>query len=92
MKQVESTTEDYLRGQVKLYGGMAIKLLAGSLTGLPDRLILLPGGILFFVELKSEGKKPRKKQLSIHKRLRALGFIVLVIDKKEQVDELFMSV
>lgn len=64
-------------------GGMAVKLLSQFVKGLPDRMFLLPGGVVVFVEFKSTGKKPTKIQEYIHKRIQALGFPVLVVDSVE---------
>ena len=71
-------------------GGWCLKLLALHCAGLPDRICLMPGGKVFFVETKSTGDKPRKIQLLVHKKLRALGFKVYVIDKSEQIYKLFI--
>ena len=87
IKQSEKKTESYLVEQVNKRGGMCIKLLPFLLAGLPDRLVLLKK-FMCFVETKSEGQKPRKIQLCMHNKIRALGFDVYVIDKKEQVDNL----
>lgn len=84
----EKVIERLLVEEVKKAGGWAIKLLATQVTGLPDRLVLLPGGRVFFVELKSTGKKPTKIQKLIHEKLRALGFRVLVIDSVTGVNGL----
>lgn len=82
----EKATERKLCEEVNKLGGWAIKLLATQVTGLPDRLILLPGGRVYFVELKSYGKKPTKIQEIVHNKIRALGFDVLIIDSKEGVN------
>lgn len=60
--------------------GMAVKLLSQFIKGLPDRMYLLHGGVVVFVEFKSTGKRPTKIQEYIHKRIQALGFPVLVVD------------
>jgi hypothetical protein len=52
----------------------------------PDRIVLLPGGRLFFVELKRPGKDAREGQEREHTRLMNLGFEVAVLDTKELVD------
>lgn len=64
---------------------MCIKLLCNHILGLPDRLCLFPGGKLAFVELKTTGEKPKRIQIFMHKKLRALGFRVEVIDTVEGV-------
>lgn len=47
----ECTVEDYLVSEVKRVGGVCIKLTPPP-KGIQDRLVLLPGGFLAFVELK----------------------------------------
>lgn len=66
--------------------GMAVKLLSQFIKGLPDRMYLLHGGIVVFVEFKSTGKKPTKIQSYIHAKIRALGFPVLVVDSAESYE------
>jgi hypothetical protein len=83
----ENIIEGYLRDKVKTVGGKAYKFVSPGNSGVPDRLVLLPGGKSIFVELKAPGKEPTAKQLLQHKKLRALGFIVLIIDSKEKVDK-----
>jgi hypothetical protein len=83
----ESIIEAYLRDKVKVSGGIAYKFVSPGNSGVPDRLVLLPGGDCFFVELKAPGKEPTSRQLYQHKKLRALGFQVFIIDSKEKVDE-----
>lgn len=82
----EKVLERKLCTEVKKLGGLAIKLLSSQMTGLPDRLCLLPGGRVYFVELKSTGEKPTKIQEVIHKRLESLGFEVFVIDSTEGIN------
>lgn len=82
----EKNIEPALRDRIKALGGMALKLPAMHVMGLPDRLCLLPRGVLFFAETKSTGDKPSKIQNAIHNKLRALGFPVHVIDTKEKLN------
>ncbi|RAP23459.1 hypothetical protein C2W64_03075 [Brevibacillus laterosporus] len=56
-------------------------------AGVPDRIVLLPGGKAVFVELKAPGKKPTALQLAQGKKISGLGFTVTVIDSKQGVDE-----
>lgn len=67
--------------------GMAVKLLSQFIKGLPDRMYLLHGSIVLFVEFKSTGKKPTKIQSYIHAKIRALGFPVFVVDSVETYEE-----
>ena len=73
---------------VKAAGGICPKFVSPGTSGMPDRLVLLPGGVMVFVELKAPGQKPRPLQKRMHERLRALGFTVYVIDSVEQVKEI----
>jgi len=79
----EKTLERNLRDRVKQLGGLAIKVWPVSVTGLPDRLVLMPGGRVYFVELKTPGEKPKPHQLAAHRLLKNLGFTVAVIDSAE---------
>lgn len=79
----ESKIEGALRDRVKSLGGLAVKFNSMSLSGVPDRIILMPGGVIRFVELKSPGKKPTELQSRVHGIFRALGFSVEVIDSLE---------
>lgn len=83
----ESTIERYFTSKVKEKKGLALKLVSPSMVGLPDRMILLPRGQIFFVELKATGKKARLLQEAVHRKLRNLGFAVYVIDSKEKGEE-----
>ena len=87
MKQIDSEklVERKLVEAVKVNNGLCIKLLCDYLTGLPDRLCLFPNGKIAFVELKTTGQKPRRIQLFMHEKLKALGFRVEVIDTVEGV-------
>lgn len=67
--------------------GMAVKLLSQFIKGLPDRMFLLHGSIVLFVEFKSTGKKPTKIQSYIHAKIQALGFPVFVVDSVETYEE-----
>ena len=70
---------------VKAAGGIAPKLISPGFDGMPDRMVLMPGGHIGFVEVKAPGEKPRPLQLSRHRLLRRLGFKVYVLDDAEQI-------
>ena len=75
----EKAIERKLIAAVRKRGGLALKLVSPGYAGLPDRLVLLPGGHLAFVEVKAPGKQPRPLQLRRHEQLRRLGFRVYVL-------------
>lgn len=81
----ESEIERMLALQAKKMGGMAVKFVSPGLDGVPDRIVLLPGRKMAFVELKAPGKKPRPLQEKRKRQLEALGFPVYVIDGAEQI-------
>lgn len=83
----EKVFERELSKFVEESGGMAVKLLSQFIKGLPDRMFLLPGGAVVFVEFKSTGKKPTKIQSYIHAKIQALGFLVYVVDSVESYEE-----
>lgn len=76
----EKAIEQKLVSTIKSMGGIAPKFASPGFDGMPDRLILFPGGRIAFVEVKAPGKKPRPLQLARHKLLRGLGFKVYVLD------------
>ena len=68
---------------------MAIKWVAPTTAGVPDRIVFLPGGVVIFVELKAPGKQSTPLQVRIQQMLSGLGADVRVIDSLEAVDALF---
>jgi len=81
----EKTLECKLIKAVKSVGGICPKFVSPGLDGMPDRIVLLPGGHMAFVEVKALGEKPRPLQLARHKLLRGLGFKVYVLDDEQQI-------
>jgi hypothetical protein len=83
----ERDVEQYLREQVKNAGGRAYKWVSPGNAGVPDRIVLFPGDVTVFVEVKAQGEKPTKLQLAQGNKIRRTGHTVLVIDSKQGVDE-----
>ncbi len=81
----EKSTEKKLVSAVKGMGGIAPKFTSPGFDGMPDRIVLLPGGRMAFVEAKAPGKKPRPLQEARHRLLRGLGFKVYVLDNESQI-------
>lgn len=81
----EKLIEQKLVKAVKTQSGMCPKLVSPGTDGMPDRMVLLPGGKLSFVEVKAPGEKPRPLQIRRHEQLRQLGFRVAVLDDPEQI-------
>ena len=81
----EKAIEQKLSLMVKRRDGICPKFVSPGFDGVPDRIVLLPGGRIAFVEVKAPGKKPRPLQLARHALLRRLGFQVYVLDDEEQI-------
>jgi len=81
----EKTIEQKFVMEVKHIGGLALKFTSPGFDGVPDRIVLLPGGKMAFVEVKAPGEKPRPLQLARHRLLRRLGFRVYVLDDESQI-------
>ena len=73
---LEKEIERKLRDGVKDLGGLCLKLVCPGFTGVPDRMILLRGGVIAFAELKRPGQRERQRQAYVQHRLRKMGFIV----------------
>ena len=84
----EKRIEQRLFHAVRAKGGIAVKLVSPAYAGLPDRLVLLPGGHIAFCEVKAPGERPRPLQVRRHEQLRALGFRVYVVDDVERIGEM----
>ena len=82
---LERTLERILVRTVKAMGGFSPKLVSPGTDGMPDRLVLFPGGKLAFVEMKAPGRQLRPLQLRRRIQLEALGFLVYCVDRPEQI-------
>lgn len=89
---LEREIENYLNENIKKLGGRAYKFVSPGNRGVPDRMILLPGGRIIFVELKTKDRYPTKLQRVQIKRMRDLGADVRVVRgmdaAKDFLDEL----
>ena len=83
----EKLIERKLKDMVRHSGGLALKFTSPGFDGVPDRLLLFPGGRAAFAEIKTTGKKLRPLQMSRKRQLEGLGFRVFVIDSPEQIGD-----
>lgn len=74
----ERDIEKFLHERVTAIGGTTIKL-APTVRGLPDRLVILPGGEMRLVELKAPDGAVSEAQRLTHSRLRARGVEVATL-------------
>lgn len=84
----EKYFERKLIERIKAKSGLCIKLLSNHFLGLPDRLCLLPGGIIFFCEIKTTGFVRSPRQALVHRKLIQLGFKSYLVDSMEIINEL----
>ena len=82
----ERQIEARLKREVEKAGGLALKFISTGTGGVPDRIVLLPGKEVVFVELKGPSKSLRPLQLKRKKQLEALGFAVYVLDSYQAVE------
>lgn len=86
-RQMEREVEGYLVRQVERLGGMCPKF--NSVRGWPDRIVLLPAGVVAWVETKRPvGGVLSPAQLVVHEQLRRVGQQIYVVWSQEEVDEL----
>lgn len=71
--QSEAAIERWLGKQIKQMGGLYMKFTSPGNIGVPDRIIILPGGKMLFVELKTSTGRLTTMQVFQINRLRALG-------------------
>jgi len=79
-KKIEQLVCDYARSK----GHLAYKFTSPARSAVPDRLMIAPGGLVYFIEFKQEGKKPTPQQEREHLRLREQGVRVFVVDSVAQ--------
>ncbi|MEX6493300.1 VRR-NUC domain-containing protein [Fusobacterium animalis] len=94
MKKSEKEIEAYLVRSVKNKKGLCMKWTSPGNAGVPDRIIMIPGGKVYFVELKAEGKRnnlsPLQKNFIL--KLKNLNCDVKVIASFQEVDEFIEEV
>ena len=84
---LESEVEKKLCKRVKEeLHGRAFKFVSPGQNGVPDRIILIPMGRIYFVETKAPGKKLRRLQEWVCGLIRDLGFEVIRIDTIDNVE------
>lgn len=82
VRTIEKDIERWLGNQLKKLGCIYMKFVSPGNDGVPDRIVILPGGSVIFVELKStQGKLMANQRVQIS-RLRKHGAIVFVLTGK----------
>lgn len=83
----ESTIEKHLVAQVKALGGMAYKFTSPAHRGVADRVVCLPDGQTWFVELKAPGGRLSELQKIFAEDMARMNQRYACLWNKEQVDD-----
>lgn len=84
---LESEVEKRLTQGVKKLGGLCLKWVSPGYAGVPDRIVFLPGGRVYFVELKQDTGRLSPRQKVVHKKLKNLGREVITLYGPIDVDD-----
>ena len=82
----EAEIERYLVREMRKLGATVRKVQWIGVTGAPDRVVLLSGFRMFWVELKAPHGKVSMRQIREHRMLRDHGQIVHVLRSKQEID------
>ena len=86
MTPLERDIEKALVSMVKRHGGLCLKWVCPGFAGVPDRIILLPGARIIFVETKRPmGGRVAPLQEWWAKQLKRLGFTHVWIYRQEDI-------
>lgn len=85
-KVSEREVEKFLIDEVKKLKGLCLKFQSPSNSGVPDRIIIMPDGKIYFIELKRpKGGKLSSLQKYWFKKLKQYKVNVVVLKNKEEV-------
>jgi len=84
---MERDIERYLVRRVTQLNGVAYKFVSPGRVGVADRIVLLPGGVVWFVELKTATGRLSPLQNVFAADMRRMGMNYIVIKSKEDVDQ-----
>lgn len=81
-RQIERRFVNAVRGR----GGLALKFVSPGRVGVPDRIVLLPGGRCVFAEMKAPRGRLRRSQKAVKTEIESYGFDYSVIASYEEVE------
>jgi len=84
----ENKVEKYLDSEIIKLGGITRKWVSPGRDGVPDRICLLPGGVVYFVEVKTVDGSVSEVQKREQKRIADTGAFVRTVFGEEEVDQL----
>jgi hypothetical protein len=92
MRRMEKQIEAHLVSQVKKLGGVAYKFTSPAHRGVADRVVCLPNGSTWFVELKAPGGRLSPLQKHFASEMARMGQRYACLWSKEHVDEWIKSI
>ena len=87
---LEKQIEEWMRKEIEKIGGKFFKFVSPGNDGVPDRIAILPGALICFVELKRDGKELRPLQEYVCGQLKELGCNVLKVRGIEEANRAIM--
>lgn len=90
-KVSEAVIETYLCNEIRKLKGTAYKFKTPARRAAPDRLCVMPMGVIAFVECKRPGEKPSKAQAAELYKFHMLNHLAYWVSTKKEVDELIAT-
>lgn len=84
---LEKQIEAYLVKRVKALGGMAYKFTSPAHRGVADRIVCLPDGQTWFIELKTEGGRLSALQQVFAADMTRMNQYYACLWSKDQIDQ-----
>lgn len=81
----ENQLEEKLRKKIKELGGIALKFVSPGCAGVPDRIILMPQGKIYFVEMKSPRGEVNPIQKYVFEKFEEVGFKVHILNSDDAI-------
>ena len=84
----ERQLEEKLNKKIRELGGLPLKFTSPGHVGVPDRIILMPNGRIYFVEMKRHrGKKVLDMQKYTFEKFEEMGFKVYILDSMREIEK-----
>lgn len=84
----EKQLEEKLNKKIREAGGLSLKFSSPGYVGVPDRIILMPNGRIYFVEMKRHrGKRVLGMQKHVFEKFETLGFKVYILDSMREIEK-----
>lgn len=84
---LEKDIEARLKRGVERAGGLCLKWVSPGCTGVMDRIVLLPGGRVIFVELKKPGGRLSERQKYMADKMKRLDLDVRCLWDMQQIED-----